>query len=73
MSKGRWLSDLLEALPIPLKGVLLILIGGVALFCGWLDLKGGLGLMRVALLVLIGIASLALGVVILLFPFWVNR
>ena len=62
------LRDLLEVLPLPLKGALLILIGLAALFCGWLDLKGGGGLLRVTLLAFVGLFALACGVALLLVP-----
>ncbi len=66
--RGRWLDALLVALPLPLKGALLILIGMVMLFLGWIDLKGGRGLMHVAVLTLLGLFCLACGVALLIVP-----
>ncbi len=64
--RGSWLSDLLEALPLPLKGVLLILTGMALLFLGWINLKSGRGLLHTLLLALLGLFSCACGVAILI-------
>ncbi len=64
--RGRWLNDLLEALPLPLKGVLLILVGIALLFFGWINLKSGRGIAHTLLLALLGLFSCACGVAILI-------
>lgn len=58
------LTDLLEVLSIPLKGVLLIIIGLAALFLGWLELKKSRRSWA-AVLILIAILSMGLGIVAL--------
>ena len=58
------LTDLLGALSIPLKGVLLVIIGLAALFFGRLELKDSRRLWA-AVLILIAILSMGLGIVIL--------
>ena len=66
--RGHWLDRLLEVLPLPLKGVLLILVGMILLSFGWLDLKNGRGLMRVTGFAFLGFFSLACGVALLIVP-----
>jgi hypothetical protein len=61
------LTDLLGALFIPLKGILLIIIGLAALFFGGLELKDNKR-SRAAVLIVIVILSMGLGIVVLVSP-----
>jgi hypothetical protein len=58
------LTDLLEVLSIPLKGVLLLIIGLTALFFGRIELKDSRRLWA-AVLILIAILSMGLGIALL--------
>jgi hypothetical protein len=58
----------LDALPTPLRGIVLILVGLAMLLYAWLDLKNGRGFIRVALLTSLGLFSLALGIALVVLP-----
>jgi hypothetical protein len=58
----------MDVLSIYLKGVVFIIIGCVSLLLGWLDLKGGRGLIRTVVLVLFGLFFIFCGIVMLTQP-----